>query len=100
MFNIKKPIFIDVFDSHLDTFNISIKKNDVNFSIRIKEVIKDGVLSSYVWFIHVECPKTKIYKVCTFSTKQYECPRHAQEDALICLNNFNNEFFNYIKKGK
>lgn len=58
MFEKNKIICIDL-DSPDYISGISIKKNDVNFSIKIKETLeKDGV-GKFVWFLHVELPKKK-----------------------------------------
>ena len=68
MFERNKIICIDL-DSPDCISGISVRKNDVNFSIKIKETLeKDGV-GKFVWFLHVELPKKKEYKLLAYNTK-------------------------------
>jgi hypothetical protein len=97
MFEKNKIICIDL-DSPDCISGISVKKNNVNFSIKIKETLeKDGV-GKFVWFLHVELPKKKEYKLLAYNTKPQNGFTKCQEEALIFLNNLNSDFYKMLKE--
>ena len=97
MFERNKIICIDL-DSPECISNISVKKNGVNFSIKIKETLeKDGV-GKFVWFLHVELPKKKEYKLLAYGTKPQNGYTKCQEEALVFLNNLKSDFYKIIKE--
>lgn len=56
MFERNKIICIDL-DSPDYISSISITKDDVKFSIKIKETLEKAIDGKFVWFLHVELPK-------------------------------------------
>jgi hypothetical protein len=97
MFERNKIICIDL-DSPDCISGISVKKNDVNFSIKIKETLeKDGV-GKFVWFLHVELPKKKEYKLLAYNTKPQNGYTKCQEEALVFLNNLKSDFYKMLKE--
>jgi hypothetical protein len=98
MFERNKIICIDL-DSHVPDYvpGISVTKNNVNFSIKIKETLeKDGV-GKFVWFLHVELPKKKEYRLLAYNTKPQIGYTKCQEEALMFLNNLKYDFFKTLK---
>ena len=97
MFEKNKIICIDL-DSPECISGISVKKNDVNFSIKIKESLeKDGV-GKFVWFLHVELPKKKEYRLLAYGTKPQNGYTKCQKEALMFLNNLKYDFFKMLKE--
>ena len=97
MFERNKIICIDL-DSPECISGISVKKNDVNFSIKIKETLeKDGV-GKFVWFLHVELPEKKEYKLLAYNTKPQNGFSKCYEEALIFLNNLTFDFYKMLKE--
>ena len=97
MFERNKIICIDL-DCPERISGVSVKKNGVNFSIKIKETLeKDGV-GKFVWFLHVELPKKKEYKLLAYNTKPQNGFTKCQEEALIFLNNLNSDFYKMFKE--
>lgn len=97
MFERNKVILIDL-DIPNYISRIYVKKRDVNFSIKIKETLeKDGV-GKFVWFLHVELPKKKEYKLLAYNTKPQNGYTKCQEEALVFLNNLNSDFYKMLKE--
>jgi hypothetical protein len=101
MFERNKIICIDL-DSPVPSYvpNIFVKKNDVNFSIKIKETVEKNGIGKFVWFLHVELPKRKEYKLLAYNTKPQNGFTKCQEEALIFLNNLNSDFYKMLKESK
>ena len=68
MFERNKIIYIDL-DSPDYISSISITKDDVRFSIKIKETLEKTIDGKFVWFLYVELPKQKKYKLLAYNTK-------------------------------
>jgi hypothetical protein len=95
----KKNDIIEVHMNESIDFNIKVKKNDINFNIILKESCsrtKDEP-ERFVWFVHVELPRTKQYRLCAYGTKKFFDYTQCQEEAFIYLNNLPNAFFQTIK---
>ena len=97
MFERNKPICIDL-ECPECIPSISVRKNDVNFSIKIKETLeKDGV-GKFVWFLHVELPKKKEYRLLAYGIKPQNGYTKCQEEALVFLNNLRSDFYKILKE--
>ena len=97
MFERNKIICIDL-DSPDYISNISITKNDVRFSIKIKETLEKTFDGKFVWFLNVELPKRKEYKLLAYNTKPQNDFTKCQEEAFIFLNSLNSDFYKMIKE--
>ena len=97
MFERNKIICIDL-DSLDYISSISITKDDVKFSIKIKETLEKAFVGKFVWFLHVELPKRKEYKLLAYNTKPQNSYTKCQEDAFTFLNSLNSDFYKMIKE--
>lgn len=97
MFERNKLICIDL-DCPECIPSISVRKKEVNFSIKIKETLeKDGV-GKFVWFLHVELPNKKEYRLLAYNTKPQNGYTKCQEEALVFLNSLKSDFYKLIKE--
>lgn len=96
MFNKTTPVLVHLNDDFSQ--DIILKKNDVNFSIRIKETIEnDDNLEKYVWFIHVELPKRNKWKLCAYGRKTFDLIIDCQNDALSFLQSLKYDYYKFVK---
>ena len=96
MFERNKIICIDL-DSPDYISSISITKDDVRFSIKIKETLEKTIDGKFVWFLYVELPKRKEYKLLAYNTKSQNNYTKCQEEAFTFLNSLNSDFYKMIK---
>ena len=96
MFERNKIIYIDL-DSPDYISSISITKDDVRFSIKIKETLEKAIDGKFVWFLYVELPKRKEYKLLAYNTKSQNNYTKCQEEAFTFLNSLNSDFYKMIK---
>ena len=96
MFERNKIIYIDL-DSPDYISSISITKDDVRFSIKIKETLEKAIDGKFVWFLYVELPKRKEYKLLAYNTKPQNNYTKCQEEAFTFLNSLNSNFYKMIK---
>ena len=96
MFERNKIICIDL-DSPDYISSISITKDDVRFSIKIKETLEKTIDGKFVWFLYVELPKRKEYKLLAYNTKSQNNYTKCQEEAFTFLNSLNSDFYKIIK---
>ena len=96
MFERNKIIYIDL-DSPDYISSISITKDDVRFSIKIKETLEKAIDEKFVWFLYVELPKRKEYKLLAYNTKPQNNYTKCQEEAFTFLNSLNSDFYKMIK---
>ena len=96
MFERNKIICIDL-DSPDYISSISITKDDVRFSIKIKETLEKAINGKFVWFLYIELPKRKEYKLLAYNTKPQNNYTKCQEEAFTFLNSLNSDFYNMIK---
>ena len=96
MFERNKIIYIDL-DSPDYISSISITKDDVRFSIKIKETLEKAIDGKFVWFLYVELPKRKEYKLLAYNTKPQNNYTKCQEEAFTFLNSLNSDFYKMIK---
>ena len=97
MFERNKIICIDL-DSPDYISSISITKNDVKFSIKIKETLEKAIDGKFVWFLHVELPKRREYKLLAYNTKPQNSYTKCQEEAFTFLNSLKSDFYKMIKE--
>lgn len=99
MFGKKKNDVIEVHMNEPINHNIKVTKNDINFNIVLKETreVKEYEPDNFVWFLHVELPKSKKYRLCAYGIKKFHGYTVCQEDAFIYLNNLSYEFYKMIK---
>lgn len=95
-----KNNIIEVHMNKLIDYDIKIKKNDINFNIVLKEIRKkkNDESINFVWFLHVELPKSKEYKLCAYGTKKFNVSIDCQNDAFLYLNSLSHEFYKMIKE--
>ena len=96
MFKKNIPILVDLEDYGVN--DIKITKNMVNFSINIKETIENDKVGKFVWFLHVELPKSKKCKLCAYGVKKFNGFTDCQNDALNFLQSLKYEYFKYVKE--
>jgi hypothetical protein len=96
MFSKRTPVLIHLNDDFSE--DINFKKNDVNFSIRIKETIEnDNDTEKYVWFIHVFLPKRNKWKLCAYGRKTFNLINDCQNDALNFLQSLKYDYYKFVK---
>ena len=95
MFKKNNPIFVDLGDNSLN--DIKITKNTVNFSIKIKETIENDKVGKFVWFLYVELPKSKKWKLCAYGVKKFNGYTDCQNDAFNFFQSLKYEYFKSVK---